>query len=355
MYIVQIMPEFGMAGAEIMCENLLYELKKMGHKVVAISLYNYKSPITERLENAGIEVKYLNKKSGLDISMILKMSKFLKRENPDVVHTHRYVMQYAIPAAILSRVKKRVHTVHNIAVKENGKSARILAKIFYHKCHVIPVALSNSVKKTIIEEYKISDEKVPVVFNGINLSRCMSKTNYDVGDTFTIIHIGRFAQAKNHMALVQGFEIFHKNYKNTKLQLIGEGELKEQIQNYTKTHKLDGCVEFMGLKDNVYTFLNGADVFALPSLYEGIPMTLIEAMGCGLPIVSTPVGGIPDMLKNEESALLVKGNPENISDAFERLYKNKYLRKHLGQNALIQSEKFSAKEMALKYYNIYTS
>lgn len=355
MYIVQIMPEFGVAGAEIMCENLLYELKKMGHKVVAVSLYNYKSPITERLVNAGIKVTYLNKKSGLDISMILKMSKFLKREKPDVVHTHRYVMQYVIPAAILSGVKKRVHTVHNIAVKENGKSARILAKIFYHKCHVIPVALSNLVKETIIEEYKIPDKKVPVVFNGINLSHCMSKTSYGADDTFTIIHIGRFAQAKNQMALVQGFEIFHKNYENTKLQLIGEGELKAQVQNYTKIHKLDGCVEFMGLKDNVYPFLNGADVFALPSLYEGIPMTLIEAMGCGLPIVSSPVGGIPDMLKNEESALLVEGNPENISDAFERLYKDEYLRKRLGQNARIQSEKFSAKEMALKYYDIYTS
>lgn len=353
MYIIQIMPEFGLAGAETMCENLLYELKKMGHKVGVISLYDFKSPITERLEQAGIKIEYLDKKPGLDISIIFKMAKFLKKEKPDVVHTHRYVMQYVIPASIMAGIKKRVHTVHNVAKKENGKMARKLAKIFYHRCHVIPVALSNLVKKTIIDEYNIAEEKVPVVFNGVNLDNCIQKLNYEEKQIFTILHIGRFAEAKNHMELVKGFEIFHKKYGNTRLKLIGEGNLKEKVNNYVVSHKLKDCVEFMGIKDNVYSFLNAADIFALPSSYEGIPMTLIEAMGTGLPIVSSPVGGIPDMLEDEKSALLVKGEAEYIAEAFDRLYCNAKLRKKLGKNAKLQSEKFSSKEMAEKYCDIY--
>ena len=120
MKIVQIMPEFGLAGAETMCENLTYELIKLGHNVIVVSMYDYHSPITERLEKAGVDVRYLGKKPGLDFSMIGKIKKLLKKNKVDVIHTHRYCAQYAIPAAITAGVKLRVHTVHNIAEKEKN-------------------------------------------------------------------------------------------------------------------------------------------------------------------------------------------------------------------------------------------
>lgn len=153
MKVIQIMPEFGLAGAETMCENLAYELIRLNVEVVVVSLYGFHSAITDRLEKEGIKVLYLNKKPGLDVSMIIKLMNLFNREHPDVIHTHRYVMQYAIPAAILSRIKKRIHTVHNIAQKENTKIARKINKIFYKCFNVIPVALSEEIKKTICEEY----------------------------------------------------------------------------------------------------------------------------------------------------------------------------------------------------------
>ena len=353
MKIVQIMPEFGLAGAETMCENLTYELQKLGHEVVVISMYDYHSAITERLENAGVCVRYLHKKSGMDFSMIKKMKRIFKEANADVVHTHRYCAQYAIPAAIMAGVKHRVHTVHNVAEKENGKLARKLNKFFFKYCNLKPVALSELIRDSIEKEYKISRENIAVIFNGIDLSKCIPKDNYEVKDTFKILHIGRFSEQKNHVGLLEAFHLFYKRYSNTELWLIGGGEKRTEVENYVRNNELTENVKFLGLKNNVYQYLHDADMFALPSNYEGMPMTLIEAMGTGLPIVATAVGGVPNMLTNEENAFLVDNTTEAIANAFEQYFLTENLRKSLGEKAIERSAAFSAITMALEYERVY--
>lgn len=355
MKIAQIMPEFGLAGAETMCENLTYELRKLGHEVVVISMYDYHSAITDRLENTGVCVRYLDKKSGIDFSMIPKMKKIFKKVNADVVHTHRYCAQYAIPAAIMAGVKNRVHTVHNIAEKENGKLARKLNKFFFKHCNLKPVALSELIRDSIENEYKIKGDNIPVIFNGINLSKCIPKDNYEINGNFKILHIGRFSEQKNHKGLLEAFHLFHKKHSDTELWLIGDGEKRTEAEEYVQQNGLAENVKFLGLQSDVYQYLHNADMFTLPSNYEGIPMTLIEAMGTGLPIVATAVGGVPDMLTNNESALLVDNTPEAIANAFEQYLLNVDLRRIHGQRAKECSVVFSAKTMAgeyLKTYNV---
>lgn len=353
MKIMQIMPEFGLAGAEIMCENLCYELASKNHDIVIVSLYTYNSAITERLENKNIKIYYLDKKTGLDLTMITKLIKVLKKENPKVIHTHRYVMQYAIPAAFLCGINCRVHTVHNVADKEVGKIARILAKIFYTCFNVTPVALSNIIKKTIIDQYHLKDEQVPVVVNGIDLKKCMIKDDYSIKDKFTVLHIGRFDKQKNHISLVKGFEKFLLQCPNSQLLLLGDGDLRDKIFDYVNKNNLNNNVKFLGLTNNVYPYLKNADVFILPSIYEGVPMTLIEAMGSAIPIIASRVGGIPDMLTDGDSALLINPNENAISEALIKIFNSKELRIKLGKNAFEQSKKFSAETMANKYNNIY--
>ena len=353
MKIIQIMPEFGLAGAEVMCEALCYELAAAGHRVIVVSMYDYHSPITERLESAGIEIRYLNKKSGLDLSMIGKMRRLFRAERPDVIHTHRYVMQYAIPAAILARVKRRVHTVHNVADQEVGRSARMLNRIFYRCFSVTPVALSERVKQTVVELYSLKEEKVPVVLNGIDLSACMPKEGYEAKGDFTVLHIGRFSEQKNHLCLLEAFEKLHRAHADARLQLIGDGERREEIERFIAEHGLGDCVALLGLQSRVHSYLHDADVFVLPSLYEGIPMTLIEAMGTGLPIVASRVGGVPDMIADGEQGLLCEPSAEHVAACLERLYTDESLRERLGAAALEGAERFSSRTMAQRYSEIY--
>ena len=158
---------------------------------------------------------------------------------------------------------------------------------------------------------------------------------------------------KNHEMLIRAFAKLVDKHDNVKLQLIGEGELKVQMEELANSLMIKDKVEFLGLKSNVYPYLNKADVFCLPSKYEGIPMSLIEAMGTGLPIIASNVGGIPDMLTDKKDALLVIPEEDEIAEAFEMLYSDDDLKKKLGVAAKERSQSFSANVMAIKYINVY--
>lgn len=353
MKIMQVIPAFRLAGAEVMCENLCIALKNAGESVIAVSLYSEKTAITDRLEKAGVRIEYLDKKLGFDPSIIFKLVRLFKREKPDVVHTHIYASKYGLIAAVLAGIEKKVHTVHNVAQKEQGNLGKKVNSFMYKHFDVVPVALSQEVRKSISDVYGLCEDSVPTIFNGIDLSKCLTKTNYKVNKIFEILHIGRFMQVKNHEILIRAFADFVKRHPSSKLQLLGEGELFTRMQDLAQTLGVADKVDFLGLQSNVYPYLHDADVFCLPSEYEGVPMTLIEAMGTSLPIIAGNVGGIPDMLANGESALLIEPKINDIEEAMETLYSSEELRAKLGQAACRRSEVFSSEAMAKSYMKVY--
>ncbi len=352
MKIIQVIPLFEFGGAEIMCENLTYELIKSGHEVIVVSLYKHTSPLTERLIANGVDLRYMDKKPGLDLTLVSKLKKLFSEEKPDAVHTHLYVTKYVFPAAKAAKVPSVVHTVHSIAKQENSKMARRMNKWYFKHGHAVPVALSKRVQDTVIEEYKLPKEKIPVIYNGVKLSNCVPKTSYACDGTFKILHIGRFCEVKNHKGLLEAFKMFHEKYEQTELWLIGDGATKSGIESATREYGLENAVTFFGNQSYVFDHLSKADIFTLPSLYEGIPMTLAEAMGTGLPIVATAVGGVPDML-NAESAQLIEVNAEKLARAFEAYYSDESLREKHGKNALGLSVNFSAQTMSEEYCKVY--
>lgn len=354
MKVLQVIPYFRMAGAEIMCENLCYALKSCGCDVVAVSFYSDRTAITSRIERAGIRLVYLNKKLGPDLAVYQKLFKLLKEEKPDVVHTHIGAARYAMPIAVLCGVPRKIHTVHNVAQREQEKAGKIINKFLFKNCSVVPVALSEEVKKTVEEVYGLSEQKIPIVYNGINLSKCEIKKNYAKKETFKILHIGRFMDVKNHALILKSFAEFAVKHPDARLQLIGDGELRKEMEQLAVELGVANEVEFAGLQSNVYPWLHDADVFILPSKYEGVPMTLIEAMGTGLPIIASAVGGISDMLEDGASALLIQPTQQELEFALEKIYKDETLRERLGESALKASKKFSSIEMARKYMELYT-
>lgn len=347
------MPEFGLAGAEIMVEHLSIALHEDNYDVYIISLYNYRSAITDRLENNNIPIYYLEKKKGFDVKIYLQLCKVLKEVKPDVIHTHRYLLPYAVPVALFASVPVRVHTIHNIAEREVGKLQRRINALFYKTCKVVPVAISPIVKESVINEYNITPNRVPMIYNGIDLRKCIKKYRYNNSGKIYILHIGRYSEQKNHMVLIDCFKVVHDQEPNTVLRLIGSGDLENVVRQKSIELDLEDCIEFLGPKANVYSYLHEADIFTLPSLWEGMPITLIEAMATGLPIVATKVGGVPDMIEHGVSGLLVDVSREEISKALLRLVRDCSLRKAIGKAAILASEKFSAQEMAKNYSLLY--
>ena len=353
MKIIQVIPSLVLCGAEIMCENLTRELAARGHEVLLVSLFDGRTAIAERLERSGIEIRFLGKKRGIDLAMIGKLKALFRQEKPDVVHTHTHTVQYAAPAARAAGVPVMVHTVHNIASEEQVRLTRIAEGFFFRRWGLVPVALSARIRETIAEEYGIEREKIPVVYNGIDLSACRAKENYGTDGTFRILHIGRFSAQKNHEGLLRAFAAFTAEHPNAELRLVGDGALMEQTRALAEELGIGKAVHFLGKMDDVHGELHDADLFALPSNYEGMPMTIIEAMGSALPIVATAVGGVPDMLENGREAWLVANDTREIAEALADAAEHEEKRRAFGQAARERAVCFSAQEMALRYEEIY--
>ena len=355
MKILQIMPEFGLAGAERMAENLTLSQKKAGHEVKVISLYDYHSAITDNLEGEGVEVKYLNKKSGIDLSVIGRLKKEIESYSPDVIHTHRYILLYTFLARALSSVKAPiVHTVHNEAKKELNFAYRKINNILFliSRCH--PVALTSKIKETIIDEY-FGLKDVPVIMNGVNTDNIRPiKTDYNLSKgSFNILHIGRFAEAKNHEMIIDAFAKFRQTYTNSTLTFFGEGVKFEKIKEKVENDKLADCIIFKGVDGNVTSHFHEYDVFILPSLFEGMPITIVEAMAAGMPIIASNVGGIPDIMTNDKNGILIRPEKNELIHALNKLAGDKELRERLGKEALSSSSSHTSDHMAEDYVKYY--
>ncbi len=354
MKILQVIPYFCFGGAETMCENLTYALAEMDHEVTVVSLYDEHTPIARRMENAGIRILYLDKKLGLDLSMIPKLMKIMRREKPDAVHTHLDVIKYAVAAAKLCGIKRCIHTVHNVAHEEaEGRLQKIINTIYFKLGWSVPVALSPEVLSTIVSFYGLKKERVSMIYNGVDLGKCCPKEAYQLAKPACLLHVGRFNHQKNHSGLLEAFSRILQSYPDCCLQLIGDGELREETEQLAVSLGIREKIAFLGSQTNVYPFLREADIFLLPSKFEGMPMTIIEAMGTGLPIIATAVGGVPDMLEDKVSGMLVPCEPEAVAQAVLRLLEQEDLRKKLGSNARKDSRKFSAEHMARSYCEIY--
>lgn len=349
---MQVIPNFGYGGAETMCANLSIELKKMGHDVVVVSLYDLKSSITERIVNNGLKLISLGKKRGFDIKFFLKLASIIYKEKPDVVHSHLYATKYVQILATLLGVKVKVFTIHNEAHKDGTKIDHFVNKILLKHCKVLPVTLSSDLIKSSCELYGPIQSQMPVVFNGIPLDKCIPLTSYSP-KAIKFLHIGRFVEAKNHKCLVEGFVMARQKCPDIELFLYGEGTLEANIKHLIDSYDATSYIHLCGISTDVYTVMHNMDVFILPSLWEGFPMTLIEAMGSGLPIIASDVGGIPNMLEDNLSAILIKPKSDCVCNSIISIYENHLLRQKIGCNALKKSVQFSAQAMTIAYLKVY--
>ena len=350
--VLQVIPHLNLGGAEVMCKHLSVTLKKAGYDVMVVSFFNDRSKNTAELEAAGIPVVYLGKKNGVDLSLLKKMRKIIKNFEPDVIHTHLAAVKYAFMASV--GLKKRlVHTVHSVAQQECGRFARILNKLFLKSKRVTFVALSEIVADTIRDVYKLPMEQIPIVYNGVPLESCMVKTDWTLHEPVSIANVAGFRPVKNHIALLDAVKQLIDRGHNVKLFLYGDGSERERIEQHISQNQLQDAVVLCGFSETVAENLHNSDIFVLPSLYEGISLAIIEAMGTGLPIVASAVGGIPNMINDGEDGLLCEPTAQSVAEKLDALIIDAELRSRLGQKTVVSAERFSASSMVKGYLDIY--
>lgn len=353
--VILLISDLGMGGAENITINIAKYADKTQYDVTVVSMFSADYCVDkykEIVKNYHIPVIFLNKKPGLDISIIFKLMSVLKSEKPDVVHTHRYSCVYALLPEIFCRISGRMHTVHNMAEREIPGLYRKLMKLAYHFFNVIPIAINEEVQKSIEVCYDIPEAKVPIVYNGVDIKKFYKIDKED--KEIVLINVGRFSDQKNHRLLIKClYEVLKKDIK-VKLYLIGDGELKEKIQEDIARYGIEKNVVFTGNVSNVEDYLAKADIFVMTSDYEGLPLSAIEAMAAGLPIISTRAGGVVNLIQDQVNGILVDiGDEKEITEAILDLCQNFDKRKQLGDQAKYSVKKYSVENMVHQYEELY--
>jgi glycosyltransferase involved in cell wall biosynthesis len=313
--VFQIVPSLAVGGAERLVVHLVAHLSRERFAPVCICL---ESPLgthyEARVRASGAPLYFLGKGARASGSVLRQLSVLFRQYRPAVVHTHIIGLNYAYPLMLRYRTPARVHTVHSLAQREVGVRVGAWVRMLafrYRFGGVVPVAVADEVRASIQQLYGYPDP--PLIPNGIPTDeyapdhdrRAQWRQAHGIEPHATVlVHVGRFAPPKNHALLVEAFAQVRANTP-LYLLLVGSGELEGAVREQVAQLGLEGRVRFLGVRADVAEILNASDVFVLSSRWEGNPMSVMEAMASGLPVVSTAVGGVPELVRDGETGLLV--------------------------------------------------
>ena len=360
--VVHIVPMLGPGGAERIAVDIVVGLDRQKFDVAVISIWRRVGCELESfLDNFGVRVEYLGKGWGFDGRTYHRLHRVLRELHPDVVHTHLHVLRYALPSLLLLKPAGVVHTVHNLAERETETRARCIQR--YALNHgIVPVAVSEEVAISLNQLYGI--RQCRVIPNGISQHRyanpqtARSKWRAREGfrdDQILFVCVARFAEQKNHALLLKAFAQGPASDPNAHLVLVGEGGLQEQLESQAEDLGVSRQVHFLGLRTDIPDVLGATDVFVLSSAWEGNPLSMMEAMAAGLPIVSTAVGGVPDLIANGREGFLVPpGDVKGFSGAMTFLLRDRETRRSMGTAAAQRAkENFDVSKMVRAYEQLY--
>jgi len=318
-----VLPYFGTGGAEKMVYRLVHGLDQAQFDTEVFCVYG--KPLGNQMERSlgekGISIRYIGKKKGFSLSAIRKLFRELDRFSPDLIHTHMYACVYAALWPVIRR-KPFLHTFHTLPEVENRRLVRrLLTRLLVRLKIMTPVAISPSNQRMVADYYGLHTDSVPLVRNPVDVRRFAAGQGIRDG-VFRFITVGRFSREKNQHMMYQAFSSFLAKGHDARLLMLGSGEEEASLKALAKGLGIDDRIDYAGYVENVEDFLKAADVFLLSSHYEAQPLCVLEAMAAGLPIISTDVGGVADIV-TDNGILIPPGDASAMAQAMEELYRNR--------------------------------
>ena len=306
--IVHIIPNLNSGGAEKFVVDLSNAMFKKHGNVCIISLENIENGFFLKKLNPNIEVISLDKTPGFSFNCLFKIFKVLKQIKPDVINTHINGLNYVLP--IIPFLKAKIfHTIHNDAFKESGKLRRIVLNSLFIRKKIHPITISTESNLSYQKAY--NNSIASLIDNGVtkpSLSDHYNEVVKEIGgfkknkNTRIILNIGRITPQKNHLRLLKSFEgLIHENVA---LLIIGD-KRNDHLALFEKfKSKIGENVHYLGVKENVGDYLACSDAFVLSSDFEGLPISLLEAISMGVVPICTPVGGVKEVIKSNRIGFL---------------------------------------------------
>jgi glycosyltransferase involved in cell wall biosynthesis len=311
MIVFQLIQKPQKRGAEIFAAQLSEKLEKLGHKVVLISLFEGVCD----LPFSG-EIIHLNRplsKRWFDISGWNKLAQLVKQYKPDLVQCNAGdTLKFAVLSKQIFGWKSSIiaRNASTVSGYIKSKSTKKINEFLYSKTDAI-ISVSEHSKKDLNQLFPATTNKTTVIPIGVE-KEIINKVDWKEVDkaSYNIIHVGGFTFEKNHKGLLNIWKLFLKEQPDAKLHLFGDGPLRQEIENLVNSENLYSSVIFYGWVTNPLDYIAKADVLVLPSIIEGLPGVILEAMYCKTLVVANNVGGISEIIKPNETGFLVEKGDE---------------------------------------------
>ncbi len=309
--------------------------------------------LAEVVEAAGGTVLLLERGDGFNPQVIFRLARILREAGVTAVHSHSLdAMLYAGFAALLAGIPNRIHTQHNTQLRSYTVKDRMKFRLAAWACSTVAAVSGETARE--VEAHGANPRKVRVIPNGIDADHFGKGLVVRSGGR-RIGCVARLSPEKGIDRLISAFAAVVRRMPDARLTIVGEGEERPALEARVRELGLGESVEFLGFQDDVAAALGTFDLFVLPSLTEGIPLALLEAMAAGLPVIATRVGGVPEVIEDGTSGVLVEaGNAIALELAMLDLLFNPARLAALGAGARERIRRhFNLNRMALQYRELY--
>ncbi len=356
---MEIVPTLEVGGAQRMAALLSEALVARGHTLDVVALgartgsWIEDGLTTLAARESRLHLHFLGKGAGLDLSIPPRLGRLLRRLSPEVVHTHLHTVKYSFPASRIVGARC-YHTLHNLAEHEIEAAGQRFHQMAF-RAGVRPVAIGDAVAESIRRVYHLAP--VACIPNGIPVSayrappgtRAAVRAELGIpADTLVFFSAGRLNAQKNHDLLVDAMRALPRDGVDRLALVAGEGELRGALEE-----RAEGLpVGFLGVRPDVCRLMAAADVFVLPSRWEGNPLVVMEAMAAGLPVLATDVGCVAELVTPGTGRLVRDGDVAGLAREMAAITREDA--RQMGRAAAaVADERFDVARMADAYDRLF--
>jgi len=326
--VVHLIYRLDFGGLETLLVDCINHMPPERYRHAIVCLTGY-TDFADKITRPGVALYALDKQPGLGLGIHVKLFKLLRQLRPAVLHTYNFACaEYAAPAW-LAGVPVRVHAEHG---RDASDPQGLNRKHNFLRRALVPfidryVPVSHDLHRWLKDVVGIPAARAELIMNGVDTVRFAPKlpaatTPWAGEDVFVIGTVGRLQDVKDQASLIEAFALLcarrPEQRARLRLAIVGDGPLRDKLAQKARDAGVLELTWFPGARNDIPELMRSFDVFALSSIAEGTPVTLLEAMACGLPVVATKVGGIPEVVQDGvNGALVPASNPQALAEALE--------------------------------------
>lgn len=333
--ILEIIGDSSLAGAP---RHLLSIIENLDLDKFKIHVITPPGPLAGEIKDLKrkIDTDIIAMRSRSDFLAIRKIRQHIKHIKPDVIHVH------GTRAGALGRLAAIGLNIPVIYTEHLWTKHYTINNVFIRWCHMVGywfldlftnvnIAVSHAVKEFLIDNNISRTEKIKVIYNGIADTNLKAKV-FQSDKEFVIASVGTLNRIKGMQYLIRAMDRVHQEFPEAKLEIIGDGPFKNKLVKEVEKYKLKKIVKFVGFTNEVEKYLTKFDLYIQPSLSESFGLAIVQAMNIGLPVIATNTGGIPEVVTDGKSGVLVKpADSKELATAIIELLRNPKRGKIMGE------------------------